>query len=57
MITHDLGVVAGLCDTVNVLYGGKVVERARRHELFARRPAPVHARAAQLGAPAGLAAR
>ncbi|MEV4758913.1 ABC transporter ATP-binding protein [Micromonospora sp. NPDC049559] len=35
MITHDLGVVAGLCDTVNVLYGGKVVETAPRHDLFA----------------------
>ena len=35
MITHDLGVVAGLCDTVNVLYAGKVVERAERHQLFA----------------------
>ncbi|MCO1581989.1 MULTISPECIES: ABC transporter ATP-binding protein [unclassified Crossiella] len=35
MITHDLGVVAGLCDEVNVLYGGRVVERGRRHELFA----------------------
>jgi peptide/nickel transport system ATP-binding protein len=35
MITHDLGVVAGLCDTVNVLYAGKVVERAERHDLFA----------------------
>ncbi len=34
MITHDLGVVAGLCDQVNVLYGGKIVERADRHELF-----------------------
>ncbi|MFC6713012.1 ABC transporter ATP-binding protein [Branchiibius cervicis] len=34
MITHDLGVVAGLCDEVNVLYGGKIVERASRHELF-----------------------
>ncbi len=34
MITHDLGVVAGLCDTVNVLYAGKVVERAGRHDLF-----------------------
>ncbi len=34
MITHDLGVVAGLCDEVNVLYGGKIVERARRHQLF-----------------------
>jgi peptide/nickel transport system ATP-binding protein len=34
MITHDLGVVAGLCDEVNVLYGGRVVEKAQRHELF-----------------------
>ncbi|MQA11471.1 MAG: ATP-binding cassette domain-containing protein [Pseudonocardiaceae bacterium] len=39
MITHDLGVVAGLCDEVNVLYGGRIVERAERHELFA---APRH---------------
>ena len=36
MITHDLGVVAGLCDTVNVLYAGRIVERAGRHELFER---------------------
>ena len=36
MITHDLGVVAGLCDEVNVLYGGKIVERGERHGLFAR---------------------
>ncbi|OZM73341.1 dipeptide/oligopeptide/nickel ABC transporter ATP-binding protein [Amycolatopsis antarctica] len=35
MITHDLGVVAGLCDEVNVMYGGRIVERAERHELFA----------------------
>ena len=35
MITHDLGVVAGLCETVNVLYGGRIVERAQRHRLFA----------------------
>src|SRR5690349_16640819 len=39
MITHDLGVVAGLCDRVNVLYGGKIVERGERHPLFA---APRH---------------
>ncbi|WFE26205.1 ABC transporter ATP-binding protein [Solwaraspora sp. WMMD791] len=39
MITHDLGVVAGMCDTVNVLYGGRVVETARRRPLFA---APRH---------------
>jgi peptide/nickel transport system ATP-binding protein len=36
LITHDLGVVAGLCDQVNVLYSGRVVERAGRHGLFAR---------------------
>ena len=35
MITHDLGVVAGLCDEVNVLYGGRIVERGDRHRLFA----------------------
>ena len=34
MITHDLGVVAGLCDEVNVLYGGRIVERGERHRLF-----------------------
>jgi peptide/nickel transport system ATP-binding protein len=34
MITHDLGVVAGLCDEVNVLYAGKIVERGGRHGLF-----------------------
>ena len=36
MITHDLGVVAGLCDEINVLYGGRLVERAERHDLFAQ---------------------
>ncbi|GIG58902.1 dipeptide/oligopeptide/nickel ABC transporter ATP-binding protein [Longispora fulva] len=39
MITHDLGVVAGLCDTVNVLYSGRVIEAAGRRPLFA---APRH---------------
>ncbi|GGR53104.1 peptide/nickel transport system ATP-binding protein [Nocardioides luteus] len=39
MITHDLGVVAGMCDDVNVLYGGRLVERNMRHDLFA---APAH---------------
>jgi peptide/nickel transport system ATP-binding protein len=36
MITHDLGVVAGLCDNVNVLYAGKIVETAERHRLYAQ---------------------
>ena len=35
MITHDLGVIAGLCDRVNVMYSGRVVESASRYELFA----------------------
>jgi peptide/nickel transport system ATP-binding protein len=39
MITHDLGVVAGLCDWINVLYAGRVVESADRRSLFAR---PTH---------------
>jgi peptide/nickel transport system ATP-binding protein len=34
MITHDLGVVAGMCDVVNVLYAGRVVESAERKPLF-----------------------
>ena len=34
MITHNLGVVAELCDTVYVMYAGKVVEHAEVHELF-----------------------
>ena len=34
MITHDLGVVAGLCDRVNVMYGGRIVESADRSTLF-----------------------
>ena len=35
MITHDLGIVAGLCDTVHVMYQGRVVESAARRPLFA----------------------
>lgn len=35
MITHDLGVVAEMCDRVIVMYGGKVVEEADVDTLFA----------------------
>jgi peptide/nickel transport system ATP-binding protein len=35
MITHDLGVVAGLCDRVNVMYSGRIVESSDRRTLFA----------------------
>jgi oligopeptide transport system ATP-binding protein len=36
MITHDLGVVAGLCDEVMVLYGGQVMEQASAESIFYR---------------------
>ena len=34
MITHDLGVVAGLCDKVMVLYGGRVMEQGSAESIF-----------------------
>jgi peptide/nickel transport system ATP-binding protein len=34
LITHDLGVVAEMCDRVNVMYAGRIVERAYVKELF-----------------------
>lgn len=34
MITHNLGVVAEICDRVCVMYAGKIVEQAEVHELF-----------------------
>jgi oligopeptide transport system ATP-binding protein len=33
-ITHDLGVVAGIADTLQVMYGGRIVERGPASELF-----------------------
>ncbi len=34
LITHDLGVVAEVCDEVNVMYTGSIVEHADSDELF-----------------------
>jgi oligopeptide transport system ATP-binding protein len=36
LITHDLGVVAGMTDKIIVMYAGKVFEYATTKELFAR---------------------
>jgi oligopeptide transport system ATP-binding protein len=35
MITHDLGVVAGMCDRVQVMYAGHLVEQASVEQLYA----------------------
>ncbi|MEG2928488.1 MAG: ABC transporter ATP-binding protein [Oscillospiraceae bacterium] len=34
LITHDLGVIAKLCDRVLVMYGGKIIERGTVEEIF-----------------------
>ena len=40
LITHDLGVVAGAADRVNVMYAGKLVESAGVNELYAKPKMP-----------------
>ena len=44
LITHDLGVVAELCDEVAVMYAGEIVERAPVDALFASTAASLYGR-------------
>jgi len=39
-ITHDLGVVAGMVEKVAVMYAGYIVEKAKVHDLYAKRQHP-----------------
>ena len=50
-ITHDLGVVAGFCRRVQVMYAGRLVERATADELFEHTAHP-YTRALQKSIPA-----
>ena len=34
LITHDLGVVAGTCDTVAVVYAGEIIEYGTKEDIF-----------------------
>ena len=35
LITHDLGVVAGMCDRIQVMYAGRIVETTAARQLYA----------------------
>ena len=52
LITHDLGVVAQICDRVGVMYGGKLLEVGTTRDLFAS-PAHPYTRALLAANPAG----
>jgi len=39
MITHDLGIVANVCDDVAVVYAGQIIEQGSKEDLFDR---PTH---------------
>lgn len=50
-ITHDLAVVSEVCDQINVLYAGRIVESAHRRDLF-RNPRHAYTRSLLKSIPA-----
>ena len=48
LITHDMGVIAGHADRVNVMYAGRIVETAETDNLFYQHAPPVHPGAARV---------
>ncbi len=34
LITHDLGIAAGMCDRINVMYAGRIVETGTVDQMF-----------------------
>jgi len=50
-VTHDLGVVSGLCDRVQVMYAGRIMETADTQTLF-RSPRHPYTKALQKSIPA-----
>jgi oligopeptide/dipeptide ABC transporter ATP-binding protein len=56
LITHDLGVVAGVADRIAVMYAGRIVEHADVHSLY-RAPAHPYTKALLASIPHGNEAR
>lgn len=56
MITHDLGIIAEMCDEVNVMYAGQMVEQADVFDLF-ERPAHPYTRGLLASIPRATAPR
>ena len=51
LITHDLGLAATICDTIHVMYAGRIVERSPAAQLFARPGASLQRGAARRDLP------